>query len=414
MKRKLSTKLVMLFITFFSATLIVFVARKSPEDTKKTMGIYSDTLYNTASKGSFFDSVFALDKSNETSEHTDSTLNDDTNENGVIVSVNDTSSEYTNANEDSIAGFDSSAEYTNSSFEADTNKSESYSGITTVSVYNHKTATISDMALEDYVACVISAEMPADSPPEALKAQAVAARTLAVNYILDGDKDEHMGADICTDSGHCQSFVSKEDFAAKYGNSGISAFTNSENAAMATRGLILLYDSSPILAVFHASSGGSTASGKEVWGGNLAYLRAVETSEIYDEELRDKVIDRVTFTRQEFLKRLDTLDIPKLPEYKDSPFPLWIGGKELSESGRVQKLDIAETSFSGTQIRKIFGLKSADFEISFEDDTVTFITRGYGHGVGMSQLGAVAMAKNGESFYAILSKYYPGTIIGII
>ncbi|MBR3995954.1 MAG: SpoIID/LytB domain-containing protein, partial [Clostridia bacterium] len=221
-------------------------------------------------------------------------------------------------------------------------------------------------------------------------------------------------ADICTDSGHCQAFADISEFEKKYGEKGTAIFENAQNAANATKGLILLYDNMPIVAVFHASSGDSTASSKEVWGGDLAYLVSVETSEIIDGELKDQVINEITFTRQELLNKFSNAGIEGLETYKDSPFHLWISGKELTESGRVKSINIAGTKISGTKLRSILGLKSADFEISFGDDSVTFITKGYGHGVGMSQLGAVAMAKNGESFYSILSKYYPGTVIGII
>lgn len=394
MKKKIFSKVVMTFITVCATVMITLHTTGYWEKgTSSAAGIYSATLYNTVSKNSFADEVYAA--GNVTEPKAEEADQNSTEALSPAADISDT-------------------ETPTAPLQTDTPANVLPQNTSAVNVYFHKTDTVSAMPIEEYVACVIAAEMPADSPSEALKAQAVAARTLAVNYILEGDRSHKDNADICTDSGHCQSFISKEDICKKYGEKGEKVFENAKNAANATKGLVLLYNNHPIVAVFHASSGVSTASGKEVWGGDLAYLRAVETSEIYDEELSEKVISEVTFTRDEIFRKLSACDIPNLAEYKESPFHLWIGEKELTESGRVKKLTIAGKEFSGAQLRKIFGLRSTAFDIGFAQDSVTFITRGYGHGVGMSQLGAVAMAKKGESFYSILSTYYPGTVIGII
>ncbi len=372
-KRFLKKTAVLILTVFLSSAITVYVMR----DKNKSAGIYSDTLYRSTAFDVYGGTVLAQNSS--------TAANYDTAQVSEIPekTVSETTPEKT-----------------------------AYTG--SVKVLDHKSGVINEMDTEEYVACVVAAEMPSDSPFEALKAQAVAVRTLAVNYILDNDKSEHNGADICTNSAHCQAFTSREKLVEKYGQKGEEVYTNAKNAADATKGLILLYDSRPIVAVFHASSAGSTASGKEVWGGDLAYLKSVDSSEIYDGELYGKVVARKEFSRQEFTEIFSKENVPGLQKYKESPFPQWIGGKELTESGRVKKLNIAGTNFTGTQLRKILGLRSADFEIEFGEDTVTFITKGYGHGVGMSQLGAVAMAKKGESFYSILANYYPGTIIGIV
>lgn len=385
MKKRKYLKLLMMLITVFStASITVYIIGYSlmPQNSG---GIYSDTLYKKIGESSAYTTVNAMDNRQPYSDKTTNSLQEVASSSPIGVSSENTKK-----------------------------ITKNLSNINEVCVYNHKTKSVFVMPLEDYVASVVVAEMPASSPSQALMAQAVAVRTLAVNYIFDKNKDEHNGADICTDSGHCQAFADKFEFESKYGEKGTAVFENARNAANATKGLILLYENMPIVAAFHASSGDSTASSKEVWGGDLAYLVSVQTAEITDSDLKAQVINETTFTRSELLEKLSGAGFGGLEVYKDSPFHLWIGGKELTESGRVASIDIAGTKISGTKLRSILGLKSADFEISFTDDSVTFITKGYGHGVGMSQLGAVAMAKKGESFYSILSKYYPGTVIGIV
>lgn len=394
MKKRKISKCIMTFITLFSASLISVYSLKNLQFPKSQRGIYSDTVYVSAASGDSYAekadvSVYPV-FTDEPLPYEALPVQPDFDGNNVTLCGTESDSAVSDYSEASLRDY-------------------SY-----INVYNHKTGSVLSLPLEEYVACVVAAEMPANSPAEALKAQAVAVRTLAVNYMSDSKKNGHGGADICTDSGHCQSFVTKDELTAKYGDAGENVFLNATNAAFATKGLLLLYREQPIVAVFHASSGNSTASGKEVWGGDLAYLTAVETHEMSDVTLRDKVIGSITFTRDEFIRKLSNADIPELSKYKESPFHLWIGGKELSESGRVSALTIAGKRFSGAEVRKMLGLKSTDFEISFADDSITFTTRGYGHGVGMSQLGAVAMANKGESFYSILSTYYPGTVIGFV
>jgi len=393
MKGRRHTRLIMLIMIVFSAAVIVVYSAREKQTVSRADGIYSDTLYRRAA-GITAEAAVAH-------EDTDNIFTDQ----AVInkeENTSDTAITDTQSNNDEAV--DTSAKEKSVDNDKD---------IETVMVFDHRLGTVSEMELDEYVACVVTAEMPGDSPFEALCAQAVAARTLAVNYILADKKDGHMGADICTDSGHCQSFVKRDEYTERYGEKGSAVFDTAMNAAKATTGLILLYDDQPIVAVFHASSGGATASGKEVWGGDLAYLKSVESGEIYDETLRDKVISEAVFTREELIAKLENA-VPGISEYKESPFHLWIGEKERSESGRVASVTIGGKKFSGSEVRKLLGLRSADFEIRFDEDSVTFITEGYGHGVGMSQLGAIAMARKGESFYSILAAYYPGTVIGIL
>ena len=408
MKNQKFSRALMTLITVFSTVFITVYVTKIRLPQKRQPGIFSDTIYNSKNMLSYAVKASEFENAEETAVTVQENRIDAT------QTPQEISAENTSGTGNAPA-VNTSSQLTEE-IPGNTEVQNPLSGISTefIKIYDHKNQTVREMPLEEYVSCVVASEMPSDSPMEALKAQSVAVRTLAVKYILELPKDGHFGADICTDSGHCQAFADKEEFIKQYGEAGEKVFRNTENAAKATKGMILTYEDQPIIAVFHASSGNRTASGKEVWGGELDYLVSVETEEIYDEELKDKVVKQAVFTRQEFFDKLSASGAENLEQYKNSPFHTFIGRMELSDSGRVASLNIAGKSFSGREIRSILGLKSADFEISFGDDSVTFITKGYGHGVGMSQLGAVAMANDGESFYSILGKYYPGTILSFI
>lgn len=289
-----------------------------------------------------------------------------------------------------------------------------FSGIKTVKVLMQNTGKIREMPLDEYTACALVAEMPPSAGSEALKAQAVACRTLAVNLITNSDKSAHAGADICSSPAHCQAFAEEADYIKRYGDAGAELFTKARNAASATKGIIMLYNMQPIVAAFHASSGEYTASSAEVWGGSLDYLVSVKSSECESEALRSQVYDSASFSKSTFIKRLESAGCGGLSQYAESPFHEWVSGISRTASGRVDFIEIGGNAVSGNLIKNALGLRSSDFSISYTDDNITFITEGYGHGVGMSQLGAMAMASEGASFYEILSYYYPGISFGIV
>lgn len=288
-----------------------------------------------------------------------------------------------------------------------------FSQIKNVKVLMADTGEIREMPLDEYTACALVAEMPTSAGAEALKAQAVACRTLAVNLILNSDKSVHGGADICSSPAHCQAFASEQEYTKKYGEAGAELFRKARNAATATKGIIMLYNMQPIVAAFHASSGEYTASSAEVWGGQLSYLVSVKTNENENDALRSQVYDSVSFSKSTFIEKLERAGIGGLSQYATSPFHEWVSGISRTASGRVDFIEIGGNAVSGNLIKNALGLRSSDFSLSYTDDTVTFITQGYGHGVGMSQLGAMTMASEGASFYEILEYYYPGISFGI-
>lgn len=247
--------------------------------------------------------------------------------------------------------------------------------------------------LEDYVTGALLAEMPTAYEPEALKAQAVSCRTYALYKMTNGTFHEN-GADLCTNPAHCQAFAQKNSVSAE-------RYQKARAAVDATAGEIMLYEEKPILAVFHASSGRSTKSSEEVWGGKLSYLCSVQTWEIDNPEL--SASKNYSFPMAEFLKRLS---VP----YNASPDIT----TTKTQSGKVTEVKIEGKSYTGSDFVKIFGLRSADFDISVSGETVDIVANGYGHGVGLSQLGAQDLAQKGYSYREILGHYYTGVTFGTI
>ncbi|PWL41899.1 stage II sporulation protein D [Christensenella sp. MSJ-20] len=270
----------------------------------------------------------------------------------------------------------------------------------TVRVYNHTTGATESMDFEEYIVGVVSGEMPASYEMEALKAQAVAARTYAYRKVLAGGCGRG-DADVCTDFAHCQAYCTPEQRMSKWGD-GFSAYEDKlRQAVMGTRGQILAYEGEPIAAFFHAVAGGQTEDVVNVWGGNLPYLKSVESA---GEETANRFTRTMTFTYDEFRKTIQK----KYPNANLSDVPSAIGSDTRTEAGRVRAIVIGGESISGTEMRSLFNLDSANFTIACKDGTVTITTKGYGHGVGMSQVGALAMAKNGSDYKEILLHYYTG------
>lgn len=264
------------------------------------------------------------------------------------------------------------------------------------------------MPLEDYVKGVVAAEMPASLHPEALKAQAVAARTYAVRRmrVFGGSGcPARTGADVCTDPRVGQAYADRQELERRWGPVAyFYHWRKIESAVEATRGLILTYDGRPIDAVYHSTSGGVTEDAAAVWGRPVPYLVSVPSPY---EERSPRLQQTVRLTPEELARRLG-LDPGQVTAAAR-------GGKLLevraaSPTGRVRRLVVAGTEFEGEEVRSRLGLNSTLFRWELGDDgSVVFHVRGYGHGVGMSQYGADGMARRGADFRAVLLHYYPGT-----
>ena len=279
------------------------------------------------------------------------------------------------------------------------NANYEYKNYGTIKLLHHKTGEVEDIALDTYLFGVVSAEMPADYELEALKAQAVVARTYTI-YKIENKK--HENADICDDSTCCQAWVSKEDRLARWEESKReSNWQKIEQCVKETKGKIITYQNEPINAFFHANSGGKTELPVNVWGGSdLPYLQVVETA---GEEGYSQYASEIEFSNEELINKLKE-------KYEDIQIDFANGEEikilEYTDGSRVKTIRFGNHEISGVEARTLFGLKSTNFEIIKEADKIKFTVKGYGHGVGMSQTGSDTMAKQGSNYEEIIHHFY--------
>jgi stage II sporulation protein D len=269
----------------------------------------------------------------------------------------------------------------------------------TVTVLDTSTGENVEMSLEDYIACVVAAEMPYTFHTEALKAQAVAARSYCL-YKMENGLTHEGGADVCTGYSHCAAYVTEAELIAKYGEKTAKRITKKiREAVEATAGEIITYKGKPALALFHARSWQFTESSENVWGGKLPYLVSVSTPE-------EDSISTVTVTDGE-LKALFA---------SSSAIEVTVGkaGKltsEKNDTGRQAYLFYGNKGIKAKKLRSLLGFRSCRFEYQKADEGWLFTIHGYGHGVGMSQYGANTMAIGGADYRDILTHYYTGVSI---
>lgn len=262
------------------------------------------------------------------------------------------------------------------------------------------------MNLEDYVAGVVAAEISPSFPVEALKAQAVAARTYAAYKLTAGRPEAHADADVCDDYRHCAAYI---DLAAEASGRWGSEAETYENtildAVRATAGEVVTYEGQPIIAVFSAASGEKTESAADVWGNDVPYLQAVDSP---GGEACPKYKGEVRFTAKEFrdimAKALPSADLTGAPG-------TWFTASDRSAAGGIKTARLGGVQVAGTDLRETLGLNSTNFTLEVDEDSITFLTTGYGHGVGLSQYGAKYMAEQGSDYKAILTHYYTGTAV---
>ncbi len=267
-----------------------------------------------------------------------------------------------------------------------------------VSCLNVKTNDVSMVNIEEYLVGVLAAEMPAAYEPDALMAQAVAARSYILSK-MDAVNSDHSNATICTDPNHCKGWISKEESFAKWKpEERKENWKKLQKVVTATRGEYMIYDDEVVEAFFFATSGGKTENSEDVWSTSLPYLRSVESPE---DENGTNYRSTAVFTFNEFYSRIS----PYAGNFPKGGAPS-ISAPRRTEGGSIAEITVCGKTFRGSEIRSIFGLKSANFTVTVLDDKVRFDVVGYGHGVGMSQTGANEMAKNGKKYTEILQHYY--------
>ena len=265
--------------------------------------------------------------------------------------------------------------------------------------------TVEEMDLGTYLVGVVRAEMPASFELEALKAQAVAARTYTLYKIQTGGNHGD-DADICTDSTCCQAYIAEDRARENWGDDADENEAKIEAAVRDTDGETILYDGVPILAVFHSSSAGRTRAAGEVWVNDLPYLQAVESPEPGD--AIPNYYSRAEFTAEEFREKV----LAALPEADLSgTMDTWLQNAVTDTAGSVETVEVGGVMVKGSTVRSILGLRSACFEWEIQGQTLVFFVTGFGHGVGMSQYGANQMAAEGADYVEILTHYYTGVTV---
>ncbi len=263
------------------------------------------------------------------------------------------------------------------------------------------------LPLETYLIGVVAAEMPAKFDIEALKAQAVAARTYTLLRINGKASDrKHPDAALCADPGHCQAWLSLGDLRKRWGLFAFgSNYEKVASAVRATAGEVLVYRDELIDPVYHASCGGrGTEDAREVWGRDIPYLKRVPCR--WDPPERQGVV-ATSFSMKDFFTRLGITG-QAVPASNAGDL---VQVLDRTGSGRVRRVEIASQVFRGVELRKALGLRSTDFTVSAAGGKVTFYTRGYGHAVGMCQYGAQGLALRGQTYRQILEYYYRGAVM---
>lgn len=275
-----------------------------------------------------------------------------------------------------------------------------------INVYRHAYGVTEVIPFEDYIKGVVAGEMPSTFEHEALKAQAIAARTYSLSKVIrsgdNGNPAAHPDAPLC-DSTHCQVYRSINDLTALKGAKWMeNNWKKICDAVDSTKGQLMYYNGELAeQALFHSSSGGHTENSEDVFASAVPYLRSVDSP--YEEGA----------THQQEVKYFSTKDFTyllnlKYPDRKlqSSIHDILIISKSIG--GRVEKIKINNSTYTGREIRDAVGLSSANFETTFDGKTITITSNGYGHGVGMSQYGANGMAQKGSNYKQILKHYYTG------
>ena len=258
---------------------------------------------------------------------------------------------------------------------------------------------VEKLDLDSYIIGVVASEMPASFELEALKAQAIVARTYTIYQIKNSKK--HENADVCNNSACCQAWISKENRFARWEENLREEYWNKiTKSVLETKGKIITYNGQAINAFFHSNSGGRTELAVNVWGGNLPYLQTVETS---GEDAYTSYNSEIEISKDDLIKIM----LEKYSDFKiDYTDVNCIKILEYTEGDRVEKVKVGNKVLSGIECRKIFGLKSANFEVGILENIIKFSVIGYGHGVGLSQCGSDVLAKQGKNCEEIIKYYY--------
>ncbi|MBR6690965.1 MAG: stage II sporulation protein D [Bacilli bacterium] len=258
-----------------------------------------------------------------------------------------------------------------------------------VRVYDEETGIISNVPIEEYVIGVVAGEMPIEFEIEALKAQAVAARSYVMIQMERNIKKDYDVVDTVIN----QVYLNKEHLMIVWKNSYTENINKIKTAVLKTKGEYISYDGKVAEALFFSTSPGVTENSEDVFSNKVPYLRSVEST--WD-EISPVYTTNTTYTLEEFYNLLNL-------DYNEK---LNIEVISQTSTGRIKKIKINDTELTGSYVCSKLGLRSTFFEILKEDSKIIIKNKGYGHGVGMSQYGAQGMAKAGYRYQDILKHYY--------
>lgn len=271
-------------------------------------------------------------------------------------------------------------------------------------VYHPDKKTVQEYTAEEYVVGVVAGEMDISFQDEAIKAQAVAAYTLALHRKERRSKkpDESiLCADLTADSSVDQAFLTKDEIKDKWGENFEDNYKRLRNLVESVLGEHLTYQGEIAQTVYHDTSGGKTETAENIWGRSIPYLVSVQSA---GDLLNPKYVTKVTVAGDEFISKVNE----KGAKVTNDTLAKSISITSRSESGTVLSVKIGEKTFKGTEIRQMFNLRSSNFDIIYKENNAEFTVMGYGHGVGMSQYGANVMAQQGSGYKDILKWYYKG------
>ena len=252
--------------------------------------------------------------------------------------------------------------------------------------------TIEEVPLENYVVGVLSGEMPTTFPMEALKAQAVAARTYVLKKMENTKEQEYDVVDTVMN----QVYYNQEELKERWKEDFKEKINRVQTAVLETEGEFLAYQGEVAQVFFFSTSTGYTENCEEVFQESLPYLKSVKSD--WEKEISPVYEDSKTFSLEEFYQKLNL-------DWNDT---VTVQVLTTTSTGRMKTLTVNGVEFQASDVTKQLGLRSSYFEIKQEQNTITIHTKGFGHGVGMSQYGAYGMAENGANYQEILKYYFQG------
>lgn len=269
------------------------------------------------------------------------------------------------------------------------------------------TGEIKELSVDEYIQGVLPAEMPPEYDLEALKAQAIVARTYLFNKMKT---NAHKDADICDSPSHCQAYYAKEDLfriwknSKKYTQEDCEKYYKKIKEAVGdTKNIVVTYNGEYIKAYFHACSGGKTEDVSQIWGKqDIPYLKSVESIE---NESYKNYTSKVKLTLSKLEEKLNKDETTKCSIDSEEEIVKILS---YTKTGRVDKVKIGGSIYSAEKLRTLLGLRSTNFTVECKNKEVVFNVIGNGHGVGMSQVGADYYAKQGYTFTQIILHYYTG------